>query len=247
MAASRMRRGASARWTGPATRSAGAFLIAWAALLPLAWPQTGGDAELAARSAALSESDRARARSAFAVGFELWKSGDCAAAVEAFGHGLTLDPASAPANFYHGDCLQRLRRRPEATEALRRAAAFGEGTSEGYKARAALKEIAKPAADLREMGAAERAAALLGAWELTPASLFGGSIAMEIVAVDAASIELRGSYNLAGCDFGRGEIRGNEIVWSTNRCSHQWRGRYTGPGRIEGTWTHGTFSAVRKP
>ena len=210
-----------------------------------AWAQ-GGYEEIATRSSALSAEKRLEARRLFGTGFELWQAGDCAAAVLAIEQGLTLDPANAQANYYHGDCLLKLRRREEAVEAFRRASALGAGTAEGFKARAALEEAAKTPSSLTDMSAAELSAALVGRWEVTPVSIFGSSIAMEIVSISGTNLLLRGSYNLAGCAFERGEIKGNELIWHVGNCSHQWRGRYTGPGRIEGAWTHGTFTAARQ-
>lgn len=210
-----------------------------------AWLQGGYD-DLATRSAALNAEKRLEARQLFGTGFELWQAGDCAAAVLAFEQGLTLDPANAKANYYYGDCLLKLRRRGEAAEAFRRSSALGAGTAEGFKARAALEEAAKVPSALTDMSATELSAALVGKWEVTPVSIFGTSIPMEIVSISGTTLVLRGSYNLAGCAFERGEIKGNELIWHVGNCSHQWRGRYAGPGRIEGAWTHGTFTAAKQ-
>lgn len=128
-----------------------------------AQPTSGSDAELSAKSTSLTDEERKGSQKSFSVGFDLWQSGDCNAAVMAFRRGLDIDPANPQANFYYGDCLQRLRRRDEAAEALRRAAKFGDGTPEGYKALAMLEAISKPPT-LSEMSGEEKRKLFIGVW-----------------------------------------------------------------------------------
>lgn len=127
-----------------------------------AWAQ-GSAADPAAVSSSLTNEQRAQARQLFATGFELWQGGDCAAAVLAFGQGLVIDPANPQANFYRGDCLQKLRRREEAAEAFKRAMTYGAGTPEGFKAQAALNALAKPAS-VQELSENDIKTLLVGNW-----------------------------------------------------------------------------------
>ncbi|MCC7311647.1 MAG: tetratricopeptide repeat protein [Sulfuritalea sp.] len=140
-------------------------LIALAASMADARAQTASvsDAEISAKSASMTDEERTRSQKAFSVGFELWQNGDCNAAVMAFRRGLDIDPANPQANFYYGDCLQRLRRREEAAAALRRALKFGDGTPEGYKAQAALESVSKPPA-LSELSGDEKRKLFIGVW-----------------------------------------------------------------------------------
>lgn len=146
------------------------YIVATAALCAGLWLGEGAPAlaqppyaDLSARSAALTDDLRDRARESFSIGFGLWQAGDCAAAVMAFRRGLDIDPANPQANYYHGDCLQKLRRRLDATEAFKRAAALGEGTPEGFKALAALEALSKPV-PIREMSRDELRTAYVGVW-----------------------------------------------------------------------------------
>lgn len=149
-----------------------------------AWAQPSY-ADLAAQSAALSVEQRLEARRLFATGFELWQGGDCSAATLAFGQGLKLDPANPQANYYHGDCLLKLRRRDEATEAFRRSSALGAGSTEGFKAQAALESLAKPRT-FQELGDDEIRPQLLGTWEVAQRCSWGSTTdSFRIDSIDA--------------------------------------------------------------
>jgi len=114
--------------------------------------------ELQKQSALLTSEQRNTARQLFETGFALWQSGEFGAAGKAFKRGLEIDPANVQANYFYGDSLQKAKQRKEASEYFKRASSLGAGTPEGFKAEAALEEIAKPVSvtemapeDLREL------------------------------------------------------------------------------------------------
>lgn len=205
----------------------------------------GGYADLAAQSAALSAEQRLEARRLFASGFDLWQAGDCAAATLAFGQGLKLDPANPQANYYHGDCLLKLRRRDEAAEAFRRASALGAGSTEGFKAQAALESLAKPRT-FQELGDDEIRPQLVGTWEVAQRCSWGSSTdTFRIESIDAdgrASIKewgLRGTLE----EFAFLGKRVNftsviQVLFTTNTVKHT--GQVTSLTQMSGTFRQTT-------
>lgn len=173
-----------------------------------AWAQPSY-ADLAAQSAALSAEQRLEARRLFAAGFELWQGGDCSAATLAFGQGLKLDPANPQANYYHGDCLLKLRRRDDAAEAFRRSAALGAGSTEGFKAQAALESLAKPRV-FQELGDDEIRPKLIGTWEVAQRCSWGSST--DTFQIDSINADGRASIKEWGL---RGTLE--EFVFSGKR------------------------------
>lgn len=177
-----------------------ALLLALSGVLhsALVAAQGAAVADPAAISSALTDEQRAQARQLFATGFELWQGGDCAAAVLAFGQGLSIDPANPQANFYRGDCLQKLRRREEAAEAFKRAMTYGAGTPEGFKAQAAFEALSKPL-PFSELSPSERKRLYVGDWILES----WNDAVLSISLGQDGSLQVGGAPGLATCPWCR--------------------------------------------
>lgn len=119
--------------------------------------------ELQNQSALLTPEQRNVARNILEAGFSLWQSGDFGAATKAFKKGLSIDPANALGNYYLAESLLKSRNRGDAAEYFLRAATFGPGTVEGFKAEQALDDLRKPQQP-SEMSQTELEELLIGAW-----------------------------------------------------------------------------------
>ena len=218
----------------------------------------GGYADLAAQSAALSAEQRLEARRLFASGFDLWQAGDCTAATLAFGEGLKLDPANPQANYYHGDCLLKLRRRDEATEAFRRASTLGAGSTEGFKAQAALEDVSRPQS-VAGLSAAQYEKIWLGDWELKISMRNFRSGELKIFKNNTEpQLSMTGNYQwqesfLSGTiEFANAIFRGDQIEFVSNAsATGKFRGRLVSETEIRGSadWgSHGTANwiAIKK-
>jgi hypothetical protein len=102
-------------------------------------------ADIQAKEAALSRTDKARADRTFQTAYASWQKGDCGLALSGFESGLAIDPANAAANYYVADCLVR---QPTTTlsviDYLARAIAFGDtGSDAASMARDALKQLSQ--------------------------------------------------------------------------------------------------------
>lgn len=209
------------------------------------------DSEVSAKSASLTDEDRTRSLKAFSVGFELWQAGDCNAAVMAFRRGLDIDPANPKANFYYGDCLQRLRRREEAKEAFQRAVRFGDGTPEGYKAQAALDDLLKPQ-NVTGLSAAQYEKIWLGDWELTISMKNFRSGELKIFRDDyQLRLSMTGGYQWqesffsGAIDFANAIFRDDRIEFVTNASATGiFRGKLVSETEIRGTADWGSHGAA---
>lgn len=143
-----------------------AVMFAGASVSLAQTPTPGAFDDIVAKSNGLSAEQKASARQKFSIGFKLWQDGDLASAALAFAEGLEIDPANPQANFYLGDSLRRTNNRQKARAYLERAAALGADTPEGFKAKAALSEIATATPSIAELSKDELTEMLAGRWAL---------------------------------------------------------------------------------